>query len=307
MHLHHGELGVGERTGLEQHRVGNAHLADVVQRRGPADKLHVVRGQRHGARQPAGQLADTARVVARVFVAVLGGARQPVEHLVARLLEFLRTQPDDAFQGAVVLEQLAVQRAGLQQVTDAQHDLDRVERLGPDVAGTQLQGALLDGRVPVARDDEHRQLPDGGQQVLHQLEQGEAVEPGHVQVEDEQVGLVLAQQPHHLERIDGGVDARVAAAVEQARQQRQVLALVVDDEDARCRDGRLGGRNADRKGAGRRDRLGELHALVIGARRGFLSGAVRATPEGARRGGGARQPERAAARWRSADAGRGKG
>ena len=179
---------------------------------------------------------------------------------------------------AVVLLELLVEHPRLEQVVDAQHDLDGVERLGDEVARAHLQCALLHRRVAVAGDDQHGQRAARRQQVPQLLEDLEPVELRHVEVEDQQVGLAVAQQRQGLERIGGGVDAAVAAAVQEAGEQGQVLRLVVEDRGCAPRPCRLRDRAAD--GRGRASAAEPIQT----ARQGISAG-PRRTSVGGQRGG----------------------
>ena len=57
------ELLVGQLAGLEQDRVRDRDLADVVQRRGAVDQRHLAVGQAQPAREPGGERADALGVL----------------------------------------------------------------------------------------------------------------------------------------------------------------------------------------------------------------------------------------------------
>jgi hypothetical protein len=63
------ELLVGQRAGLEQDRVRDRDLADVVQRRGAADERDLRSGS-WSTRASGGEVGERARVHVRVVVAV---------------------------------------------------------------------------------------------------------------------------------------------------------------------------------------------------------------------------------------------
>ena len=73
------ELLLGQPAGLEQDRVRDRDLADVVQRRGVADEVHHPVAEAQPARQHGREVADALGVLARVVVAVLGGLGEPAQ------------------------------------------------------------------------------------------------------------------------------------------------------------------------------------------------------------------------------------
>ena len=108
------ELVGGEPAGLEQHRVGDPDLADVVEERGLADERDVVVGKPEGGRDLRGGLADAAGVLLGFVVVVFGGEREPRDRLSPRLVELpgsarRRSAPAALLVAALALfEQLAV-------------------------------------------------------------------------------------------------------------------------------------------------------------------------------------------------------
>ena len=95
-------LALGQLAQLEQDVVGHADLADVVQRRGEADRVHQVVGQAHRRGNPRRDRADALRVLHRVVVAELGGAAEPLENLELRVLELGAAQRDLLFEHVVL-------------------------------------------------------------------------------------------------------------------------------------------------------------------------------------------------------------
>ena len=74
-------------TPLQQHRVGHAHLADVVKRRRAPDQLDVVFAEAQLAGNPRSGTTDTLGVLIRVVVPVLGRDREPLQDLESRRFE----------------------------------------------------------------------------------------------------------------------------------------------------------------------------------------------------------------------------
>ena len=76
-----------QRAGLQQDRVGDRHLADVVQRRGVAQPLAEVRVHADVFGQQDGEASDALDVRAGVLVAELDRHRQALDRLGLRDLE----------------------------------------------------------------------------------------------------------------------------------------------------------------------------------------------------------------------------
>ena len=138
---HHGHLLVGQPRRFEKQGIWNADLADVVHDRCAADEIHLftVEAERFG--QSSRQPFDAFGMPAGTVVTVFGGRRQPLEHLDARVLEFLGA-PVDAFeQRAILFADIKVEQPRLELVADPESQLDQVERLGQKVAGAEREGA----------------------------------------------------------------------------------------------------------------------------------------------------------------------
>jgi hypothetical protein len=98
------ELLVGEPAALEQERVGDADLAEVVQRGGAADEVALAGGQVELGGDEPGQPADPAGVLTRVVVAQLGGLRQAVEDLELGALDLCGALVHPALELVAVLQ-----------------------------------------------------------------------------------------------------------------------------------------------------------------------------------------------------------
>ncbi len=124
------ELVGSELAGLEEHRVGDPDLADVVEERGLADERDVVFGKPECRRDLSGGLTDASGVLLGLVVVVVGGEREPLDRLLPRLLELPGSLRDGPLQPLLVallalLEQLAVGDVA------ADHDQLTPARVGP--------------------------------------------------------------------------------------------------------------------------------------------------------------------------------
>ena len=105
--------------------------------------------------------------------------------------------------------------------------------------GDELEGALgqrvdgvgaLGGGERGHHDDRHGL----GLAVAQRPQHAEAVQPGHVEVERERVGPVLAAQHERLVAVGGGADDGEALPRERVGEQPPHQARVVGDDDAAC-------------------------------------------------------------------------
>ena len=188
------ELGLAEGSRLEQDRVGDPDLPDVVEGRRAGDELGVAPLEPERMGEQPRQPSDAARVLARVVVAILGREREPVENLEPGVLELLRAFADASLELASLLFEQEVAEAGLQQVADPQHDLDGVERLGEKVPGPHRERFLAALREHVRRQHEDGEVSMMSKARREPSEHAEAVEVRHVQVEQQQVGLIAFEE-----------------------------------------------------------------------------------------------------------------
>ena len=126
--------------------------------------------------------------------------------------------------------QVEIEAARIEEVPDAQHDLEAVEGLRQEILGAGLEGALLRLAGRVGREDEDRLEDVFGN--LQLLDDGDPIQVRHHQVEQDQVGLELAGQGEDLPRIRGALDLAVASLRQHALEEPDVRGLIVDDEDS---------------------------------------------------------------------------
>lgn len=107
MGLHDLKLFFGEPPGLAQNGVGNGDLAHVVHDGGQGDVIHILLGkpgpQLRVGEQIAGDVVDTAHVLAGLAVAELDGGGQRLHHALV--------EPDDLGGPLQKLRLLAVHHA----------------------------------------------------------------------------------------------------------------------------------------------------------------------------------------------------
>jgi hypothetical protein len=139
--------------------------------------------------------------------------------------------------------ELDLQPPRLEQVAHAQPDLVEVEGLRDEVGGALAQGPALGLRRDVGGEDEHRHADRPGVLGPDDPEDREAVEPGHHEVEEQDVRPRGAEQVGDLRGVARRRDVGVAPALEQLGEQAHVRRLVVDNEHARLFGGGGGGRH----------------------------------------------------------------
>ena len=126
-----------------------------------------------------------------------------------------------------------VQRARLEQVAHPQQHLGAVERLGEKVLGAGGQRAFLCVGAEIGGEHDHRQEHAFGERGAECGEHGDAIEMGHVEVEEEQVGLELQAPLDRLPRVRERVHLGHARGFQHPLEQPHVRFLVVDHEDPR--------------------------------------------------------------------------
>ena len=208
---------VDDRAAVIEHRVGHQREVRVDRLDDLLDgsALGVARepaevSEQHRARQ---QLRPDPRVAVR-----------PREDLVHHLFG---QEPHEDVADALVLE--IVQGLAVEPGVDARAQDRRVERLGQEVVGAGLQTADDALGVVDARDHDHGQVAEllvG----LDALEDLDAVHAGHLDVEQDHVGRVLADRRQGRGPVvrRGGSEP---LSGERRRDEPSVERVVVDDED----------------------------------------------------------------------------
>ena len=115
------ELGRGEPPGLEQDRVRDGDLADVVQRRGVADVGDGELGEPEPLAEARRERRDALRVLARVVVAVLGREREPPQHLHPQGVEVAPAPDRQRGERGLEVARPALERRAVEQRAQAPH------------------------------------------------------------------------------------------------------------------------------------------------------------------------------------------
>jgi hypothetical protein len=165
--LDHLELLRLEPSGLEQDRVGDRDLAEIVERRGLAHEPHVPVALPQVARHAGRERGDALRVLRRVVVAVLRRERQAPQRVDARLLR----------------------------LTERAQDLPGHDRLQLAEPGPHL--AMLEDEPELLHAPRAERLPVGDQ--FADGDHGRSrVEAERVQARAHRIGIGVAEADHHL-------------------------------------------------------------------------------------------------------------
>lgn len=163
------------------------------------------------------------------------GRDQPREQhpsLVQAVLELGGAFPNPPVEEIVMAPELELKRPRLQEVLDAEEHLRAIERLGQEVLRAEGKRPLLGLQVRVCGQNEDRNVVVGGDQPLQRSQRLEPIQPGHVQVEKDEVWIDLHEVRESPSRIGGAANVLVTGSTQHAFQQRGVRLLVVDDQDA---------------------------------------------------------------------------
>ncbi len=243
----------GQPSGLVQDGVGDADLADVVHLgREPQQRalFLVLAGAVGEDGAGAAHSLDMAR---GLVVAELGGQRQAVDGLllggaqivlgaleaVDGLSQLGCALVDPPLEGLAVQAQLHVQGAGVEQVGHAGEHLLVVEGLEDEVLGDAPQRRPFALAADVGGEHENREVVVGVDQRRQPLHDREAVQDGHVEVEQDQVGPDLCVERLDPGGVGGGVNLSIAGQLEQLFEHPHVAGFVVDDQDSVNAGGRV--------------------------------------------------------------------
>ena len=138
-----------------------------------------------------------------------------------------------ALEQLVVVLEFFVEQPHFQHVVNAGLDFEQLEGFADEIFRAGLQCTQLVCGLRGEHDDGQVAVGDVFFQLLHHLE---AVDAGHLQVEQDQVEAVLSVQRLHILRLHRGRHVGVARFTEHALQQPDVGLLVVDDQQAGVQD-----------------------------------------------------------------------
>ena len=239
--LHHFALPLAQLARLQQDRVGDRHLADVVHGSGEVDRPHRLLVEAVGAGQQRRVPPDAADVSAGLEIALTDRLGQPPQHLrplaidqplalryVNQRLPHLRSPLACLLQGAMAEAPLTPAAARpLEGAVHMDQQLVATERLDHVAVRSALARRVGERRVVFAGCHQHGDLAVG---FVEFLEQGHAALAGHVQVADDEVVAVRGQQLAGPGNALGG-GTLVSIRQQGARERLPHRRLIVDDED----------------------------------------------------------------------------
>ncbi|MNS60766.1 hypothetical protein D3C72_937770 [compost metagenome] len=217
--------------------VGDAHLADVVQRRRLEQQFDILVRQKiaetrqaaHLLRQRLQVMRGAADMVARLAVARLGQRGHGVDGDVLQRRHFLHAALHFRFQVLVLVAQEILHLLHRQLRPDARQHDGRRDRLGDVVDGAQGQAQLLVRHFAHGRDENHGDAGRGGiglQRAAHVV----AAHARHHDIEQDQVGLVAAGGDlQGALAIDGDLGA--VLAFQHRAQQVDIVRRVIHHQD----------------------------------------------------------------------------
>ena len=208
-----------------------------MQRGRTLDQPDLVRGEPELGRDEPRHPPHPSGVLAGLVIPVLRRKGQALERLDLGLLGITRALPHAGLEVVVLLLQLQVEPARVEHVADPQQHLFGVEGLREEVVRPAGQCLALGVLRDVGREDEHGQVRTRRDQHPEKLQDPEPVEPGHVQVEQDEVRLVAGQDLGDRAGVGDRLEPPVAAPGQDPLEQPNVRLLVVDDQDPRIEEG----------------------------------------------------------------------
>ena len=247
MGLHDDPLGGVELARFEQHVIGNADLADVVQRRRAGQQIDVVLAQRgletRMLPQPGGQPLHIGLgaqdVIAGFGVANFRQMRQCPNRDALRKIVFDHAPCDFGFERGVLVAHPLARPLGFELGAHPGQHHGGPQRLGDVVGGAKQQAAFLVRGTGQRREKGDRDVARGrvgAQPGQYRV----AVHARHHHVEQDQVGRgqVARQTQPHFARVRR---QHPVVRPQQLPQHGQVLGRVVDDQDRGASIGIHGG------------------------------------------------------------------
>ena len=230
-----------ELARLEQDRIRDADLADVVERRSDEQPFQEFLVQTQLLADDAAVGGDADDVVAGFLVAKFGRLGQPPDDFQADLAQFLRPLRHPLLEVGVVLLELVVTFLETQRVGDAGHQVVGIGRLGQEVGCPRFQGLAAETAVVQSGQNDHGNVPRelAG---LEPLQQDQAVHAGHADVGDDGIGRFRRKVVESLLRVCERDDFPIRATRAQNSLQRiEHQLLIVDEHNRWLHGGRIHG------------------------------------------------------------------
>jgi hypothetical protein len=222
--------------------IGDADLADVVERARHADQFAALGTQAHPVCHQRAVMAHPLDVPRALVVAELGGERQPLDrlilkraHLALRLLELRDVVPhlagprsDHLLEPARVRTGLYLRATAAHRARDVDKDFVVLERFDDVAVGAGLDRSLCDRRIVGARDHHRRHVGIVAGDLHQEVETGPALE---VHVGEHHLEGLALEELEGLARGAGG-DTGISLAIEELDQVPADRVVVFDDQRA---------------------------------------------------------------------------
>ena len=160
-------------------------------------------------------------MLTRLIVAKFGGGREPLQDLNMHVLELARAL-------CHTLLESGVERTRFQKILHAQQYFGRVERLREKISDATGKCAALCVIAGIGGQHQHWQIPCG-KLGSDRIEHSESVEPRHLQIEQNEIGLPCLRLRYAVHRIRRAIQGHKAGAAEDAPQRF----VIVDDQNSR--------------------------------------------------------------------------
>ena len=182
--------------------------------------------------QGGGVLAHADDMKAGFGIAELRRQSQPVDDLQTRLVKFPRPFPNFQFECLVLLGKHIMEDSHGEQIVDAVEELHLVEGLGDEFGSAHFQSANA-GVMIIAGGQHHDRHGVPVTDLGPVLQNVEAVEVGHIDVEQEQVESLRRQQAADLTGVGDAVNVAIGFFFEDFLQKFDVGRVVIYDQDVR--------------------------------------------------------------------------
>ena len=229
-----GAFVLGQRTGLAQDAVGNGHLADIVQERGPSQLRHVRGVDTHGLGDFQRENHDALAVAFRFGILEVQRAAQSLQRFIVGFLELRKrgfqfggALLHQAFQVLLVAAVLDDEAAMFERPANAHQQLVSLERFEDVIVGSAAHGFERGRDVMHRRDHDHRYV------AVVRAQPGKQLQPVHLRhdhVAQHQVHGVLAERLQRLAAVAHG-QALIPLRLQQGRDDLSDRFFVVGNQN----------------------------------------------------------------------------
>ena len=225
---------------IQRHVAALGRMAPGHRQEAPDDPYAALRGlpdvldprAGDGIAAGGGEQPDLSENDRERAVELVRDAREQVPHRrqLFGLEQLMRALLDLPLQRLVLAPEVAVQEAHLDEIAHAQQELGLLEGLRDEVAGSGLERRALALAGHVGGQDQHRQI-ELGPALLEPLENLDAVEQGHAEVQHDEVGKEVVAALDDRAGVGDAEEIGVAGVRQQLLEEPHHRRLVVHDQD----------------------------------------------------------------------------